>query len=226
MRAVTVFTAETKPVTANVLEAFASAVGTPRDTVSPSAAPVTVIVRLWQLLAAMIGKSREAVALKCFVIAVPPAMVRAPAELNVEVAVPPKYAVPTLDNSVEDALPSEVKPVTESVPAAETFPVRVDAPVTLNVDASDSAPVDEKVEVAVAPKYALLKTENAVEEALPSVVSPVTLTVPSVLILLPMVVAACTTVTTNSTEKTTEKNTEIGPDFLKKLMIFDIVVIV
>ena len=90
IRAVTVFAAETKPVVANVVEAFASAVGTPSETVSPSAAPVTVMVKLWQLLAAIIGKSREAVALKCFVIAVPPAMESAPAELNVDVAVPPK----------------------------------------------------------------------------------------------------------------------------------------
>lgn len=55
---------------------------------------------------------------------------------------------------------------------------------------SVSAPVEEKEEVAVAPKYALLNTESRVEEALPNVESPVTDTVPSVLMLVPMVVAA------------------------------------
>lgn len=76
------------------------------------------------------------------------------------------------------------------------------------------APVEEKVEVAVAPKYALLKMENAVDEALPSVVRPVTLTVPSVLILLPIVVAACATPNTNNMLKTTDNTNETDLLFL------------
>lgn len=127
IRAVTVFAAETKPVTANVVEAFANAVGTPRDTVSPSAAPVTVIVRLWQLLAPIIGKSKEAVALRCFVITVPPAMVNAPAELNVDVAVPPKYAVPVFEKSVVEAFASEVRPVSVGEAESTMLPVPVTA---------------------------------------------------------------------------------------------------
>lgn len=117
-----------------------------------------------------------------------------------------------LEKIVVEACPSEVRPVTLSVPewvalanaavpvnvgAAEStiFPVPVTAlesatPPYVRAFVSVSAPVEEKEEVAVAPKYALLKTESAVEEALPSVERPVTLTVPSVLILLPMVVAA------------------------------------
>lgn len=117
-----------------------------------------------------------------------------------------------LENIVVEACPSEVRPVTLSVPdsvcdapaivpvsvgEAEStmFPVPVTAlesvtPPYVSAFVRVSAPVDEKEEVAVAPKYALLKTDSAVEEALPRVERPVTDTVPSVLILVPMVVAA------------------------------------
>ena len=146
-----------------------------------------------------------------------------------------------LEKLVVEACPSEVRPVTLIVPelvalANAAVPVNVGpaestmlpVPVTalesvtppyVRAFTSVSAPVEEKEEVAVAPKYALLKTENAVEEALPNVESPVTDTVPSVLILLPMVVAACATVAINSTDKTTEKIT--GIRVLRNFATFD-----
>ena len=75
--------ADTKPVRARVVEAFASAVGTPKETVSPSAAPVAVMVNDWQLFPAITGKSKEAAAEICLEIEVPP-----PITKLVELAVP------------------------------------------------------------------------------------------------------------------------------------------
>lgn len=61
-------------------------------------------------------------------------------------------------------------PVISEVPLPWSSPVRVEAPVppeeTARAEASVSTPVEENVEVAVAPKYALLKTESCEDEAL------------------------------------------------------------
>lgn len=67
---VTVFAALTQPEkeTSATTEPF----GTPTDTVSPTTAPVTVIVRSAKLLAAIEGKSSVAVAERMFATMVPP----------------------------------------------------------------------------------------------------------------------------------------------------------
>ena len=76
-----------------------------------------------------------------------------PAALIVVVAVPPKYAVSCTERRVEEACIIEVRPVsvvapvTESVPPAVTFPVRVEVWVTERVP-----PVEMLVLIVVAPK--------------------------------------------------------------------------
>ena len=71
-RTVTVSAALTQPVIwTPAVEA--SAFGTPRLTGLPSATPATVMVRSWQVMPAPLrSKLSEAVALRCFVIVVPP----------------------------------------------------------------------------------------------------------------------------------------------------------
>jgi len=57
-----------------------------------------------------------------------PARVRAPAELNVEVAEPPKYAVPKTESLVEDACPNVARPVCVEAPVSVVAPVTDSAP--------------------------------------------------------------------------------------------------
>ena len=58
-----------------------------------------------------------------------PARVRAPAELNVEVAEPPKYAVSKTESLVEDACPNVARPVCVEAPVTARVPPRTVAPV-------------------------------------------------------------------------------------------------
>ncbi|PIR24410.1 hypothetical protein COV42_00910, partial [Candidatus Campbellbacteria bacterium CG11_big_fil_rev_8_21_14_0_20_44_21] len=81
----------------------------------------------------------------------------------------------------EDAWPSEVRPVTPSVPATVVLPVNVDAPVTPRVPPTVVLPV--------------------------SVLAPVTDSVPPVLIFVLIVVAALTTKKTNRKDKIADKET-------------------
>lgn len=68
----------------------------------------------------------------------------------------------------------------------EVRPVRVLAPVTPSVPMTDKFPAESKVEVAVAPKYAVPITDNLVDDACTievrpvRVLAPVTERVPSV----------------------------------------------
>ena len=50
------------------------------------------------------------------------ARVRTPAELNVEVAVPPKYAVSKMENRVEEAWTIDARPVRVEAPVTERVP--------------------------------------------------------------------------------------------------------
>jgi hypothetical protein len=75
----TVSAADTQPkkVPLATIEAF----GTPKATVSPNAAPVTVIVRSSQPIAAKFAKSNVAVEDRCFRMAVPPPIINEPWKL-------------------------------------------------------------------------------------------------------------------------------------------------
>lgn len=101
-----------------------------------------------------------------------------------------RFSSPKLIAPVSELIVGNLTVPVEDAVVRTRLPVSVVTPVTPKVETSVRAPVDEKEEVAVAPKYALLNTESCVEEALPNVESPVTDTVPSVLMLVPMVVAA------------------------------------
>ena len=113
--------ADTQPLHTSVEDADATAFGMPMYTESPSAAPVIVIVPVPHELAASVPKVIELVPERSFRIGVPPPIesvcaATAPVELIVVVAVPPKYAVPVFEKSVVEACPSDVRPVTPSVP--------------------------------------------------------------------------------------------------------------
>ena len=102
-----------------------------------------------------------------------PTTFKLPAELNVEVAEPPKYAVSNTDSRVEEAWPRVVRPLTVKLEAEVwvglNVPVTVRAPTTVD-DACDTKPPLE-----------------------PKVVRPVTLRAPPK-VFVPVVVNAPTTV--------------------------------
>ena len=87
----------------------------------------------------------------------------------------PKYPVPLAVSAVVDAYGNLEARVVEV--AMKNSPVGVEVATTVPDELTDSselvsaarvrAPVEEKLEVAVAPKYALLYTERSVEEAPP-----------------------------------------------------------
>ncbi|MEK7275052.1 MAG: hypothetical protein AAB110_07335 [Candidatus Desantisbacteria bacterium] len=107
--------------------------------------------------------------------------VRTPVDEKLEVALPPKYAVPTFENRVEEAFPVSVRLAKFAVPvnvglAERTplpVPVEVVTPVPPEATARAEARVSEPreavlalrvVEVAV-PKYPVPETVSAVDEA-------------------------------------------------------------
>ena len=194
------------PVAVQVAIAVVEAVMEPMVTVQvPNWRSATVSPTLLTLILSSVASPVDDAVVKTRL----PAKVSAPAEENVDVAVAPKYASLKTDSRVDDACPSDASPDTVRVDE------RVLAPVAPSVPATLRFPAELKVEVAVPPKYAVSTTENRVEEACPKVVKPVTLAVPSVEILLPMVVAASTIETINSTETRTAMTMETGPTLLR-----------
>lgn len=117
-----------------------------------------------------------------------PTTFKLPAELNVEVAEPPKYAVPKTESRVEDACPRVVRPLTvkldADVWAGLNVPVTVRAPTTVE-DACETKPLEPKVDRPLTLKVPTVAVFplRVVEVAVPKVPTPATVSVPMLAVL-------------------------------------------